>query len=196
MTDIAELVKKADDESRNNGLHHSHTTLFAQLAQALRAQTTELEDLSRRLSDSCCGTRTEATEVERLRLDVARLETQLAEALDMRANIDRLRKPSVEPRFFIDHGAVHDRVTGKHVSTKPDDGYEDGVTACCELLNALSAAGSDVARLEREVAPLRKLYKAISRARDYNSRPGVNFTPSIRASLEAVDAALAKLVGG
>lgn len=42
------------------------------------------------------------------------------------------------PRFFIDHGVIHDRVTGKHVSTNPDSVFEDGVEACCNLLNELN----------------------------------------------------------
>lgn len=43
-----------------------------------------------------------------------------------------------EPRFFIDHGVVHDRVTGKHVTTEPDSAFCDGIESCCELLNALA----------------------------------------------------------
>lgn len=41
-----------------------------------------------------------------------------------------------EQRFFIDRGTIHDRATGKHVRTNQDDG-EDGITACCALLNGL-----------------------------------------------------------
>lgn len=43
-----------------------------------------------------------------------------------------------QPRFFIDHGVIHDRITGKHVTTNEDSVFEDGVEACCNLLNELS----------------------------------------------------------
>lgn len=43
-----------------------------------------------------------------------------------------------EPRFFIDHGMIHDRVTGKHVTTEPDSQFCDGILSACELLNALA----------------------------------------------------------
>jgi len=42
-----------------------------------------------------------------------------------------------EPRFFIDHGMIHDRETGKHVTTEPDSPFCDGIEACCTLLNKL-----------------------------------------------------------
>jgi hypothetical protein len=44
------------------------------------------------------------------------------------------------PRFFIDHGMIHDRVTGKHVTTAPDDQTWNGqtITETCALLNSLA----------------------------------------------------------
>lgn len=39
-------------------------------------------------------------------------------------------------RFFIDHGMIHDRVTGSHVTTEPDTAWQDGVEKCCALLNS------------------------------------------------------------
>lgn len=42
------------------------------------------------------------------------------------------------PRFFIDHGRIHDRVTGKHVTTDEDSVFESGITECCTLLNELA----------------------------------------------------------
>jgi len=42
------------------------------------------------------------------------------------------------PRFYIDHGMVHDRVTGKHVTTDEDSVFCDGRKACCALLNELT----------------------------------------------------------
>lgn len=42
------------------------------------------------------------------------------------------------PRFFIEHGVIHDRETGKHVRTS-DSGGEDGIEECCTLLNSLDA---------------------------------------------------------
>lgn len=46
------------------------------------------------------------------------------------------------PRFFIEHGVIHDRATGKHVRTS-DNGPEDGIDACCALLNQLAAERDD-----------------------------------------------------
>jgi hypothetical protein len=43
-----------------------------------------------------------------------------------------------DARFFIDHGVIHDRVTGKHVTTDGQPPFEDSVEQVCELLNSLS----------------------------------------------------------
>jgi hypothetical protein len=53
-----------------------------------------------------------------------------------------------ELRFFIDHGMIHDRQTGKHVTTEPDSPFCDGIERCCELLNSLAE------RREPRVFPL------------------------------------------
>lgn len=48
-----------------------------------------------------------------------------------------------ETRFFIDHGVIHDRVTGKHVRSYDvpiKDSGEDGIEECCALMNELSGA--------------------------------------------------------
>lgn len=47
-----------------------------------------------------------------------------------------------EARFFIDHGAIHDRLTGRHVRTggNVDGSAEDGIDECCALLNALASS--------------------------------------------------------
>jgi hypothetical protein len=44
-----------------------------------------------------------------------------------------------EARFFIDHGVIHDRQTGKHVRTggNVEGSSEDGIDECCALLNDL-----------------------------------------------------------
>lgn len=53
-----------------------------------------------------------------------------------------------EPRFFIDHGVIHDRVTGKHVVTDGEPPFEDSVEQVCELLNALADPSvSDMTKL-------------------------------------------------
>lgn len=44
-----------------------------------------------------------------------------------------------ESRFFMDHGVIHDRLTGKHVVTDGEPPFEDGVEHVCDLLNGLSA---------------------------------------------------------
>lgn len=51
--------------------------------------------------------------------------------------------PDVEPqagvRFFIDHGMIHDKITGRHVTTAPDDEPWNGmtITETCDFLNKL-----------------------------------------------------------
>jgi len=47
-----------------------------------------------------------------------------------------------EKRFYLDHGVIHDRVTGKHVVTNGQWPYEDTVEMVCDLLNSLSAPPS------------------------------------------------------
>ncbi len=50
------------------------------------------------------------------------------------------------PRFYIDHGMIHDRVTGKHVTTAPDDETWNGQTIShtLALLNELADASAPV----------------------------------------------------
>jgi hypothetical protein len=46
-----------------------------------------------------------------------------------------------QPRFFVDHGVIHDRATGKHVRTCDCMGpFDDGIEAACALLNSLASA--------------------------------------------------------
>jgi len=47
---------------------------------------------------------------------------------------------SVKPRFFIDHGMIHDRMSGRHVTTNPDEDTWAGmtITETCALLNKLA----------------------------------------------------------
>jgi len=49
-----------------------------------------------------------------------------------------------EPRFFIDHGMIHDRITGKHVTTDEDSVFQDGIKCCCDLLNSFVDAVADM----------------------------------------------------
>lgn len=46
-----------------------------------------------------------------------------------------------ESRFYIVHGMIHDRVTGRYVTTAPDEEIWMGgtITSTCELLNELAA---------------------------------------------------------
>ena len=51
----------------------------------------------------------------------------------------------MKDRFIIDHGTIHDLVTGRHVRTDPDFGpgrkfEEDGIEECCALLNKLASS--------------------------------------------------------
>lgn len=43
-----------------------------------------------------------------------------------------------EPRFYIDHGMIHDRETGKHVVTDGEWPFEDDLPRVLALLNSLS----------------------------------------------------------
>jgi hypothetical protein len=63
----------------------------------------------------------------------------LAALASLGASLNATPPATVEgDRFFIDHGMIHDRVTGKHVTTDEDSVFEDGINACCALLNSLS----------------------------------------------------------
>lgn len=57
-----------------------------------------------------------------------------------------------KPRFFIDHGMIHDRKTGRHVTTAPDDEIWNGgtITECCALLNELASKASTEHVLTKE----------------------------------------------
>jgi hypothetical protein len=54
-----------------------------------------------------------------------------------------------EPRFYIDHGMIHDRVTGKHVTTDGTPPFEDSIEQVCELLNSLGMPGTAASCRER-----------------------------------------------
>lgn len=40
-------------------------------------------------------------------------------------------------RFYMEHGVIHDRTTGKHVVTDGEPPFEDSVEQVCDLLNSL-----------------------------------------------------------
>jgi hypothetical protein len=46
-------------------------------------------------------------------------------------------------RFCIDHGVIHDHVTGKHVKTDGEPPFEDSVEQVCDLLNSLAPRRCD-----------------------------------------------------
>jgi len=50
------------------------------------------------------------------------------------------------PRFYIDHGVIHDRVTGKHVVTDGQPPFEDSLEHVLELLNGLVGAVGDAVK--------------------------------------------------
>jgi len=45
-------------------------------------------------------------------------------------------------RFFIDHGVIHDRLSGKHVRTDGTPPFDDSVEQVCAFLNGLSSKPS------------------------------------------------------
>jgi glutamine synthetase len=65
--------------------------------------------------------------------------TLLKAAAALRAQPQQSADSASEPRFFIDHGMIHDRVTGKHVTTDGQPPFEDSIEQVCELLNGLAA---------------------------------------------------------
>jgi uncharacterized coiled-coil protein SlyX len=64
-------------------------------------------------------------------------------------------------RFFIDHGQIHDRVTGRHVTTDEDSVFCDGINSALELLNGLDAR---LAELETALATSHDLSSEYSKA--------------------------------
>lgn len=75
--------------------------------------------------------------------------TMAAEAAKERALFEKVAARCRLPRFFIDHDMIHDRETGQHVTTAPDDEPRNGmtITGCCEFLNGLAA---ELTRLKAE----------------------------------------------
>jgi hypothetical protein len=57
-------------------------------------------------------------------------------------------EPAVERRFFIDHGVIHDRVTGKHVVTDGKPPFEDSLEQVLDLLNELAERSSALSSQE------------------------------------------------
>lgn len=55
------------------------------------------------------------------------------------------KRKTTGDRFFIDHGQIHDRATGKHVTTDEDSVFCDGINSALELLNTLNAAATKAA---------------------------------------------------
>lgn len=55
------------------------------------------------------------------------------------------KRKTTGDRFFIDHGQIHDRATGKHVTTDEDSVFCDGINSALELLNTLNAGATEAA---------------------------------------------------
>lgn len=54
---------------------------------------------------------------------------------DLETEAGVLHPEAPRPRFSIDHGVIHDRVTGRHVRT---DEFETGIQGALQLLNSLA----------------------------------------------------------
>jgi len=63
-----------------------------------------------------------------------------------------------EPRFYLDHGMIHDRATGKHVTSNGEWPYEDTPEMVCELLNGVEARAEAA---EAENTALREAGRAL-----------------------------------
>lgn len=54
-------------------------------------------------------------------------------------------------RFYIDHGVIHDRETGKHVTTDGQPPFEDGIEQVCKFLNTLLENRVTISQQERAI---------------------------------------------
>ena len=97
-----------------------------------------------------------------------------------------------EPRFFIDHGMIHDRVTGKHVTTEEDSVFCDGVSACCALLNELSPPVSS-SWASPALGHAHKLVEDLRTALAQHPESGID--ESLRKALDAIETADCELTG-
>lgn len=108
-------------------------------------------------------------------------------------------------RFFIDHGQIHDRATGKHVTTDEDSVFCDGINSALDLLNGLDAsvrtAADRLSELSAELDALRgKLAGVDEKALEagvlaYDLHPALHYNeecsePALRAAIAAYLAAL------
>lgn len=48
-----------------------------------------------------------------------------------------------QPRFFLEHDMIHDRKTGKHVTTDVTPPFEDGIGDVCAFLNGLTVISDE-----------------------------------------------------
>ena len=77
-------------------------------------------------------------------LTLYEIEALWGEAATVLSAVVEKRKTTSD-RFFIDHGQIHDRATGKHVTTDEDSVFCDGINSALELLNTLNAAATAAA---------------------------------------------------
>ena len=94
--------------------------------------------------------------IDRLRNGTAHLSLRQIEELwaDAAGALEAVAKErqTTSDRFFIDHGQIHDRVTGRHVTTDEDTVFCDGINSALELLNGLA---SRITELQDEVVRMR-----------------------------------------
>jgi len=64
--------------------------------------------------------------------------------------------PYIQARFYIDHGMIHDRITGKHVVTDGEWPFEDDLPRVLALLNELA---SGLERAEKYEDALWKIHQ-------------------------------------
>jgi chromosome segregation ATPase len=83
---------------------------------------------------------------------------------DTSAKIEAAGKANIveiAPRFYIDYGVIHDRVTGKHVVTDGERPFEDDLAQVLDLLNSLTPpqAATEIASLRGACADAADLIK-------------------------------------
>lgn len=77
----------------------------------------------------------------KLRFSTDWLHHKIASDPEMDCDAGVLHPEAPQKRFFIDHGLIHDRKTGKHIETGEEgEWHGSGTQSVCDLLNELTAA--------------------------------------------------------
>lgn len=73
---------------------------------------------------------------------------------------------TIQRRFFIDHGVVHDRATGRHLTQDIEDDYPQHL---CDLLNDLQAEKDGYREALTVLVELKQIKRRIERGKANDS---------------------------